>query len=162
MESCPMHAKHMKAAAAKSAQKEVDEHHAAVNERGDQEMGFSHLKTTHHFRLSADGGAIEVVANDAQDATSLAQIRQHLAQIASQFSSGDFTLPQRIHAQTPPGVLTLKHLKAHIKYQYEDIENGGRVRITSNSQQARDAIHRFLRFQISDHQTGDSAKIERI
>jgi len=162
MENCPMHAEHMKAATAQSAQKGGDEHHAAVNERGDQAMGFSHLKTTHHFRLSADGGAIEVVANDLQDAGSLAQIRRHLAQIASQFSSGDFTLPQRIHAQTPPGVLTLKHLKAHIKYQYENTENGGRVRITSNIQQARDAIHRFLRFQISDHQTGDSGKLERI
>jgi hypothetical protein len=162
MENCPMHAEHMKAAAARSAQKGGDEHHAAVNERGDQAMGFSHLKTTHHFRLSADGGAIEVVANDPQDAASLAQIRLHLAQIASQFSSGDFTLPQRIHAQTPPGVLTLKRLKARIKYQYEDTENGGRVRITSGSQQARDAIHQFLRFQISDHQTGDSGKLERI
>ena len=162
MENCPMHAEHMKAAATQSAQKDGDGHHAAVNERGDQAMGFSHLKTTHHFRLSADGGAIEVVANDPQDSASLSQIRRHLAQIASQFSSGDFTLPQRIHAQTPPGVLTLKRLKAHIKYQYEDTENGGRVRITSGSQQARDAIHRFLRFQISDHQTGDSGKLERI
>jgi hypothetical protein len=162
MESCPMHADHMKAAAAQSAQKGSDEHHAAVNERGDQSMGFSHLKTSHHFRLSADGGAIEVVANDAQDAVSLAQIRQHLVQIANQFSSGNFTLPQRIHAQTPPGVPALKQLKAQIKYRYEDIENGGRVRIISSSQQARSAIRRFLRFQIRDHQTADSGKIERI
>src|SRR5215468_4424886 len=76
VESCPMHAEHMKAAAAQSAQKGSDERHAAVNERGDQAMGFSHLKTTHHFRLSADGGAIEVGANDPQDAASLAQIRR--------------------------------------------------------------------------------------
>jgi hypothetical protein len=157
-----MHAEHMKAAAAQSAQKGSDEHHAAVNERGDQAMGFSHLKTTHHFRLSADGGAIEVAANDAHDAASLAQIRQHLAQIAVRFSSGDFALPQRIHAQTPPGVPALKQLKAHIKYRYEDTETGGRVRITGGSQQARNAIHRFLRFQISDHQTGDSGRIESL
>jgi hypothetical protein len=162
MENCPMRAEHMKAAAAESAQKSGDEHHAAVNERGDRAMGFSHLKTTHHFRLSADGGAIEVVANAAQDAASLGQIRRHLAQIANQFSSGDFTLPQRIHAQTPPGVLALKRLKARIKYQYGDTENSGRVRLTGGSQQAREAILRFLRFQISDHQTGDSGKLERI
>jgi hypothetical protein len=56
---------------AEGAQKRPDEHHAAVNERGAQAMGFSYLNTTHHFRLSADGGAIEMVANDAQDATSL-------------------------------------------------------------------------------------------
>jgi len=39
-------------------------HHDAVNQHGDQVMGFSHEKTTHHFRLYADGGAIEVTAND--------------------------------------------------------------------------------------------------
>ena len=27
--------------------------------RGDEIMGFSHEKTTHHFRLYADGGSIE-------------------------------------------------------------------------------------------------------
>lgn len=159
-ESCPLHAEHMKAASKQPAQTGHGRH-AAVNERGDQAMGFSHLKTTHHFRLSADGGAIEVVANDAQDADSLAQIRQHLSEIANQFSAGDFTLPQRIHAQTPPGALKLKELKAQIKYRYEDTESGGRVRITTNNPRAREAMHSFLRFQISDHQTGDSGKIEK-
>lgn len=161
MESCPMHAEHMKAAAVKKGQAEHD-HHAAVNERGDKEMGFSHLKTSHHFRLSEDGGAIEVVTNDAQDTEGLAQIRGHLAEIAKLFTAGDFTLPQRIHAQTPPGVPELKQLKAQITYRYEDTESGGRVRITTSSQQARDAVHNFLRFQISDHQTGDSGKVEKI
>ena len=30
-------------------------HHDAVGQRGDRVMGFSHDKTTHHFRLSKDG-----------------------------------------------------------------------------------------------------------
>jgi hypothetical protein len=30
-------------------------------------MGFSHDKTTHHFRLYPDGGAIEVTADDPND-----------------------------------------------------------------------------------------------
>lgn len=34
-----------------------DPHHNAVDHRGDQVMGFSHEKTTHHFRLFTDGGA---------------------------------------------------------------------------------------------------------
>jgi len=37
-----------------------DEHSEGVNARGDQGMGFSHEKTTHHFCLLADGGAIEI------------------------------------------------------------------------------------------------------
>jgi len=30
-------------------------------------MGFSHDKTTHHFRLYADSGAIEVNVDDSKD-----------------------------------------------------------------------------------------------
>ena len=58
MESCPLHAQHQ-AAKAKAKQQE---HLAEVNRRGAQAMGFSQTKTTHHFRLKADGGAIEIRA----------------------------------------------------------------------------------------------------
>lgn len=45
-------------------------HSAAVNRHGDHVMRFSHEKTTHHFRLYPDGGAIEVTANDPNDVES--------------------------------------------------------------------------------------------
>ena len=54
MKDCPMHAQHQ-------AQ---DAHHATVESHGDQAMGFPHDKTTHHFRMMSDGGAIEVTVND--------------------------------------------------------------------------------------------------
>lgn len=47
-----------------------EDHHKGVEQRGDQMMGFSHDKTTHHFRIYADGGAIEVTANDPNDTES--------------------------------------------------------------------------------------------
>ena len=43
---------------------------AGVKARGDQGMGFSHEKTTHHFHLLADGGAIEIQSNELADAAS--------------------------------------------------------------------------------------------
>ena len=49
----------------------------------------------------------------------------------------------------------MKRLKKEIRYQFEDIDRGARVRITTASPQAIKAIHQFLRFQITDHQTGD-------
>src|SRR5713101_7065131 len=49
---------------------QMDEHHQGVVERGDHVMGFSHDKTAHHFRLYADGGAIEAETTDSQDAAS--------------------------------------------------------------------------------------------
>ena len=137
-------------------------HLAQVNERGDMAMGFSHQKTTHRFRLSADGGAIEVTANDTGDAESRDQIRQHFGHIVQMFSNGNFEAPMLTHSKTPPGVSVLQKLKTEITYQYEEIERGGRVRITTNNKEALAAAHGFLRFQIADHHTGDSTESEKL
>ena len=67
-----------------------DPHHDSVNQHGDHVMGFSHEKTTHHFRLYADGGAIEVTANDPKDTESRDAIRMHLTHIAGMFAEGNF------------------------------------------------------------------------
>ena len=77
---------------------------AGVNARGDQGMGFSHEKTTHHFHLLADGGSIEIQSNVPTDTASQDAIRQHLSMIAVKFSEGDFAIPMFIHATVPPGV----------------------------------------------------------
>lgn len=132
-----------------------------VNERGDHAMGFSHEKTTHHFRLTADGGAIEVTANDPKDAASQEQIRMHLSHIAKLFKEGDFSAPMFIHGEAPPGVPTMKRLKADISYTFETIEFGARVRIATANADAVEAIHEFLRYQIKDHQTGDSVEPDK-
>ncbi len=134
-------------------------HHDDVNRRGDHAMGFSHKKTTHHFRLAKDGGAIEVTANDPNDTESRDEIRQHLPHIAAMFSAGNFDAPMFIHDQTPPGVTAMKRLKSQIRYEFASIELGGRVKISSTNREAIDAVHDFLRFQITDHQTGDPLKL---
>ena len=133
----------------------AQDHHASVNERGDHVMGFSHEKTTHHFRLYPDGGAIEVTANDPKDQESRDQIRMHLGHIAQMFAEGNFRAPMLIHDRTPPGVPTLQRLKKEIAWTFEKVEKGGRVRASTVNAEALGALHEFLRFQISDHQTGD-------
>jgi hypothetical protein len=65
-----------------------------------------------------------------------------------------------IHDQTPPGVLVMQRLKAEIKYEFEKTERGGRVRITTGNAEALAAIHDFLRFQIKEHETGDSLEVK--
>ena len=97
-----------------------DDHHAAVDKLDDHVMGFSHEKTTHHFGLYADGGAIEVAANDAKDTESRDQIRIHLSHIAvMMFAAGNFQAPMLIHDQVPSGVPTLQRLKAVVGYRFE-------------------------------------------
>jgi len=131
------------------------DHAAGVDERGDKGMGFSHKKTTHHFRLGTDGGAIEVTANDAKDQTSRDQIRGHLTHIATLFGQGNFDIPMLVHDQKPTGADVMERMKSSIAYKYEEMENGGRVRITTSDPRSLAAVHEFLRFQIKEHRTGD-------
>ena len=145
MQSCPMHKRH----AAETS------HHATVEKLGDQAMGFPHDKTTHHFRIAAVGGAIEVTANNPNDQSNTEAIRSHLSHIAIMFRNGDFSTPMFVHDGVPPGITTMKILKTAIRFKFEEIPAGGRVRIESSDPVALAAIHDFLRFQISDHNTGD-------
>jgi len=137
-----------------------DHDHSMVDKRGDKVMGFSHEKTTHHFLLYKDGGAIQVTANSADDTASRDQIRQHLGHIASMFADGNFKAPMLVHATNVPGTATMAELKGKLKYKFEEIEGGARVRISTADARALAATHEFLRFQISDHGTKDTGKVE--
>jgi hypothetical protein len=139
-----------------------EQHHEGVVQRGDEVMGFSHEKTTHHFRLYGDGGAIEVEANDVKDSASREEIRSHLGHIVKLFAEGDFSAPMLIDAQNPPGTETMKRLRDAIQYKLESTEKGARIRITTEDPKALSAVHDFLRFQISDHQTGDSPEVTKV
>ena len=143
MKDCPMHA-------------QQQAHHAIVESHGDQAMGFPHDKTTHHFRMKGDGGAIEITVNDANDKPNTGAIRSHLSHITTMFSDGDFSTPMFIHDGVPPGVTTMKLMKSAIHYTYEEMPSGGRIRIKSDDPIAIAAIHDFLRFQITEHRTGDT------
>src|ERR1041384_4941405 len=132
-----------------------------MNKRGDHVMGFDHMKTTHHFLLQESGGSIEVTANSSEDVESSEQIRMHLKHIARMFADGNFNAPMLIHDQTPPGVPAMQELKGEIKYSFEEIDRGAAVRISTKNATALKAIHDFLRFQIKEHQTGDSLDISK-
>jgi len=151
---CPMHAQMTSAP--------NDQHHQGVVERGDEVMGFSHEKTTHHFRLYADGGTIEAEVNDVKDSASLEAIRSHFGHIVTMFAGGDFSAPMLIHAQDPPGTEEMKRLHEAIQYKLENIEHGASIRITTKDPDALRAVHEFLRFQITDHQTGDSLEVTKL
>jgi hypothetical protein len=129
-----------------------------MNKRGDHVMGFDHTKTTHHFLLKEWGGSIKVTANNSGDVESSEQIRMHLKHIAKMFAEGNFNAPMLIHDQTPPGVPVMQELKGEIEYNYEEIDRGAAVRISTKNPAALKAVHDFLRFQIKEHKTGDSPR----
>jgi hypothetical protein len=132
------------------------DHHADVTKNGEKAMGFSQTAATHHFLLMKDGGAIRVEANNADDKLNRDKIRKHLTGIAAQFSEGIFSTPFAVHGSVPPGAQVMEELKSDIEYKYEETENGAQVRISTKNAKALAAIHSFLKFQIEEHDTGDS------
>jgi hypothetical protein len=124
-------------------------------------MGFSHETTTHHFRHYPSGDSIEVSATDPKNSNSRDQIRTHLSHIVKMFSAGDFNVPMFIHDTTPPGASTMSRLRDRIHYQLEETPQGAKIEVSSKKEEALKAIHDFLRFQISDHKTGDSVEISK-
>jgi hypothetical protein len=150
MQSCPMHKEHMK---------QASQHQADVEKHGDEAMGFLHDKTTHHFRLYSDGGAIEVIVNDSTDSKNMQAIRSHLTHIVTMFSNGEFSTPMFVHDQVPPGVPVMKEKRAEVSYTFEELPTGGRVRIKTTNPDGLKAVHDFLRFQIEDHDTGDTTEV---
>ncbi len=132
------------------------DHTAALNQRGDHEMGFSHEKTTHHFELNQDGGIIDVRANDVKDTDSRDQIRGHFHHIVQMFAAGNFNVPMLVHGRKDvPGTAAMSQLKDELHWDLQETPRGARITITADNKPALTAVHEFLRFQIADHQTGD-------
>lgn len=75
------------------------------------------------------------------------------------FSAGNFNVPMFIHDTTPPGVPTMTKLHSEIHYQYQQTNKGGQIAIATTDPEALKAVHEFLRFQISEHQTGDRMEV---
>jgi hypothetical protein len=123
-------------------------------------MGFDKIATVHQFRLSKDGGSIEVVVRDPKDLDNLRRIRQHLDLIARDFAEGIFDKPFATHLETPPGVEIMKSLKDSIQYTFRPSEKGWIVQIKTKERRALSAVHDFLRYQIREHATGDSTRVQ--
>jgi hypothetical protein len=119
-------------------------------------MGFDQARTTHHFLLFTDGGAINVSVNDPADTKNRDAIRSHLPHIAMMFGDGNFDAPMLVHDSTNvPGTTAMTARKGAIRFRYVETANGGRVNIVTADPDALAAVHTFLRFQIAEHKTGD-------
>jgi hypothetical protein len=126
-----------------------------LKKRGAAAMGFDQNATTHHFKLAADGGSIEVTVKNEKDSAAIAAVRSHLRSIAAEFSRGEFGKPFQTHGEVPPGVPEMQAQRASITYTYEDLPHGGAVRIVTGDGHALAAVHEFLQYQIKEHHTKD-------
>jgi hypothetical protein len=119
-------------------------------------MGFDQARTTHHFLLFNDGGAIDVGVKESGDTKNRDAIRSHLPHIAMMFGEGNFEAPMLVHdSKKVPGTKLMTERKGVIRYQYVQTATGGRVNIVTSDPEALAAVHTFLKFQIAEHKTGD-------
>jgi hypothetical protein len=131
-----------------------------LQHRGARVMGFDQDKTRHQFRLFKDGGAIQVSVKDPADAQNRDAIRAHLPHIAQLFGQGQFDAPMLVHdRQDVPGTKVMAERRAQIVWRFAETPLGGRVDIVTTDRAALGAVHEFLRFQISDHKTGDPVTV---
>jgi len=133
----------------------------ALKKRGTDAMGFDQDATAHHFRLAATGGSIEVTVKDQTDQNTIAAVRSHLRSIAGEFANGQFDKPFQTHDEVPPGVVEMQKSRQRIAYRYEELSDGGAVRIETKDRRALEAVHEFLRYQITEHRTGDPVELKR-
>lgn len=123
-----------------------------VAERGADVMPFALKATTHVFVKTGTGGTQQVVAKDPKDAQQIRLAREHLKDIAEQFSKGDFTGPTHIHGADMPGLVALKNAKpSEIEISYKPIESGGQVTYTTTNPDLVKALHEWFDAQLSDH-----------
>jgi len=123
-------------------------------------MGFDQARTTHHFLLFNDGGAIDVSVNELADTKNRDAIRSHLPYIATMFGEGNFDAPMLVHdSKNVPGTKAMTERKDAIRYQYVETAKGGRVDIVTSDPAALAAVHQFLKFQIAEHKTGDPTTV---
>jgi hypothetical protein len=134
---------------------------AEMKKRGNVAMGFDQDKVAHHFHLTSTGGIIEVCVNQDADAETRKQIRDHLRTVSQEFANGVFTSPIATHAEIPPGVTAMRDRKTRIRYAYEETPAGARVIIGTTDRTARTSVHKFLKYQIREHATGDPLSVQK-
>ena len=100
------------------------DHHGSSDQRGAMVLGFDQNRTTHHFLLFTDGGAIDVSVKEPAGTNDRDAIRSHLPHIAMMFGDGNFDAPMVVHDSTSVlGTKMMAEHKAAIRYQYVETAN---------------------------------------
>jgi hypothetical protein len=122
-----------------------------VSRHGEEVMPFSLAATTHIFTKTADGG-IQKVVTKHHDPKQVTLIRGHLAEVARQFSAGDFKAPEQIHGNDMPGLAALRTAKpGELKIHYRDLSDGGEIVYHTEEPRLVTALHEWFDAQLSDH-----------
>ena len=103
------------------------------------------LDHSRQFLATPTGGRI-VLQRDLDDSARVAEIRDHLRQLARLFAAGDFRLPPGTGSVSAPGTRVMGRKGEQISYLAQPLPRGGAVVIQGRDAPAIAAIHAFLEF----------------
>src|SRR5271155_837798 len=87
------------------------------------------------------------------------QHQDPLAPYSESFSSRRFRHPDVCPRYSSTGNYRNEQLQKRIRYSFQETPMGGRVMLSSSDPAALVAIHKFLRFQIAERQSGDATAV---
>ena len=132
-----------------------------MNARFSRAVGVSLDKMVLHYYLVKNGGVVELVAKDPADAATIESIQKYLQNQKDLWEKGKENVVTEIHGKFPEPAVTMKKLRNEITFYMAKTDNGGVLRMFSINDQARVAIQDYLKFEISEHKTGDSPTIDQ-
>jgi len=113
---------------------------------------FSSALTQQTYTKTAHGGVQHVVVKSADNSTEIKLIRTHLQKLANAFRKGDFSLPEKVHGASMPGLAELKMANPDdIRFEYRELPNGGQIHYSSEYPQYVQALHEWFDAQTAAH-----------
>lgn len=130
-----------------------------LNTRFSKALGTDADKIVQHYYLVKNGGVIEFTAKDPADTATISAVRKYLDTQKDLFEKGKADADTEIYGKIPDGLPVLKKLRNEITFFAVKDDDGAALRMFSVNDQARQAIQDFLKFQISEHKTGDPLQV---
>lgn len=127
-----------------------------MNARFSHVLGVSVDKVKLHFYLVKNGGVVDLTARDPSDSITISAIQKYLQNQKDLWEKGKENAVTDVHEKAPESAATMRRLRNEITFYMAKTDNGGDLRMFSINDQARLAIQDYMKFEITEHKTGDS------
>lgn len=113
-------------------------------------------KVAQHYYLVKNGGVIELSAKDPNDTATVKAIQKYLDMQKDLFEKGKNESETEVHGKMPDGAPAMKKLRNDITFYSSKTDEGGVLRMFTVSDQAKQAVYEYIKWEIGEHQTGDA------
>jgi hypothetical protein len=119
-------------------------------------------RVVHHFYLYPDGGMMTLTVGDPSDAETRKAVRAYVQRVSQLMVLGDLVRLRDQFGEGVPGlerIAEARRRKATITVRSSAPDEGSQIIFTTADPAALQGVHDFLRFQITDLNTGDSHEV---